>query len=55
MFESKKSAQVFLIPNAIGPLNFPFPMTPEAINVPTEDAIRGTLPALPSRGGEANE
>jgi hypothetical protein len=47
-FESKSSAQVFLIPNDIGPLNSTFPVTPQAINV----SDRG--PALPKngRGGE---
>lgn len=48
VFQSRRSAQVFLIPNAIGPLNSPSAVTPQAINV----ADKG--PALPKhgRGGE---
>jgi hypothetical protein len=48
VFESKRSAQVFLIPNDIGPLNSPFPITPEAINVSDKG------PGFPkrARGGE---
>jgi hypothetical protein len=48
VFQSNRSAQIFLIPNDIGQLNSAFPVTPQAINV----ADRG--PALPrhGRGGE---
>lgn len=44
VFQSKSAAQLFLIPNEIGSLNSPFPITPQAINV----ADRG--PGLPRRG-----
>lgn len=44
VFQSKSAAQIFLIPNDIGPLNSPFPFTPQAINV--QD--RG--PSLPKNG-----
>ena len=44
VFQSKKSAQLFLIPNDVGPLNSPAGITPQAIPV----ADKG--PPLPARG-----
>jgi len=44
VFQSRRAAQIFLIPNDIGPLNSPFPITPQAIMV--QD--RG--PKLPKNG-----